>query len=104
MAACRELTKLHEEVFRGTAAEALRHFEAPRGEFVLVLAGSDATDNPPEEASEEIRRFLLGLRAGGVRGREAAESAAARFGISRNRAYQLWLKAPDQDPGPNANG
>ena len=107
LAACRELTKLHEEVFRGTAVEALTHFEAPRGEFVLVLAGSvatDVSDNPPEVASEEIKCFLLGLRAGGVRGREAVESAAAKFGISRNRAYQLWLKAPDQDPRPNANG
>ena len=41
IALCRELSKLHEEIFRGTVAEAISHFEekAPRGEFVVVLAG-----------------------------------------------------------------
>ncbi len=94
LAVCRELTKLHEEVFRGTAEEALNHFDAPRGEFVLVLAGADSTAapvDPPEASDGEIGDFLRELRDSGARGREAAESAAARFGISRNRAYQLWL-------------
>ena len=41
IALCRELSKLHEEIFRGTVAEAILHFneKAPRGEFVVVLAG-----------------------------------------------------------------
>ena len=41
IALCRELTKLHEEIIRGTVQEALLHFKekAPRGEFVVVLAG-----------------------------------------------------------------
>lgn len=41
IALCRELSKLHEEIFRGTVAEAILHFDekAPRGEFVVVLAG-----------------------------------------------------------------
>ena len=105
MAVCRELTKLHEEVFRGTAAEALLHFEAPRGEFVLLLAGPDSTDSPAEAAhasDAEIRTHLQDLRKSGVRGREAAESAAARFGISRNRAYQLWLEAQESDAAEQA--
>ncbi len=95
LAVCRELTKLHEEVFRGSAAEALNHFDAPRGEFVLVLAGADATaapGNSPEASDSEIGDYLRELRDSGARGREAAESAAAKFGISRNRAYQLWLE------------
>ena len=95
MAVCRELTKLHEEVFRGTAAEALLHFEAPRGEFVVVLAeadGSSTAGDRPEASEDEIRQHLQELRNSGVRGREAADSAAARFGISRNRAYRLWLE------------
>ena len=95
MAVCRELTKLHEEVFRGTAAGALLHFEAPRGEFVLLLEASEAAISPgkSEEASDDvIRAYLQELRKSGVRGREAAESAAARFGTSRNHAYQLWLE------------
>ena len=98
---CRELTKLHEEVFRGTATEALAHFDSPRGEFVLVLAGNgqhNASSESPDASDREIVNYLHGLRNGGARGREAAESAAAKFGISRNRAYQLWLETPDTAP------
>lgn len=42
IALCRELTKLHEEIFRGTVSDALSHFndKAPRGEFVVVLEGA----------------------------------------------------------------
>jgi len=42
IALCRELTKLHEEIFRGTVSDAISHFDekAPRGEFVVVLAGA----------------------------------------------------------------
>ncbi len=41
IAVARELTKLHEEILRGTLSQALAHFqaEAPRGEFTLVIAG-----------------------------------------------------------------
>ena len=40
---CREISKLHEESVRGTLEEVLQHFKetAPRGEFVIVLAGKD---------------------------------------------------------------
>lgn len=39
----RELTKLHEEFFRGTIAEAKEHFQKPKGEFVLILGGITPT-------------------------------------------------------------
>jgi 16S rRNA (cytidine1402-2'-O)-methyltransferase len=39
IAICRELTKLHEEVFRGTVSQAMEHFTEPKGEFTLVIAG-----------------------------------------------------------------
>ena len=41
VALCRELSKLHEEIFRGTVIEAISHFDekAPRGEFVVVIEG-----------------------------------------------------------------
>ncbi len=39
IAICREMTKLHEEIWRGTAAEAIEHFSKPRGEFTLVIQG-----------------------------------------------------------------
>ena len=37
----REMTKLHEEIFRGTLAEAIEHFQKPRGEFTIAVAGAD---------------------------------------------------------------
>ena len=95
LAVCRELTKLHEEVFRGTATEALEHFQSPRGEFVLVLAGAPPKvpgDDLPTGNSEELHRFLEELRADGVRARDAVTQAAERFSIPRNRAYQAWLE------------
>jgi 16S rRNA (cytidine1402-2'-O)-methyltransferase len=40
VAVCRELTKLYEEVFRGTLSEAVKHFHKPRGEFTIVIQGT----------------------------------------------------------------
>ena len=96
MAVCRELTKLHEEVFRGTASAALDHFDAPRGEFVLVIAGA-APEAPPKDDADSIRLFLLERRAAGVGSRDAVAEAARRFGIPRNRAYQYWLETSPAD-------
>lgn len=101
IAVCRELTKRHEEVFRGTAADALEHFDAPRGEFTLVIAGA-----PPQsaaapggesaaDADDDIRRFLLERRAEGVRARDAVSDAAAALGVPRNHAYRIWLEIKD---------
>ena len=102
IAVCRELTKRHEEVFRGTAAAALEHFATPRGEFTLVIAGappppSDAL-SPPGAADaddEVVRRFLLERRAEGGRARDAVSDAAAALGVPRNRVYRIWLEIKD---------
>ena len=96
IAVCRELTKLHEEVFRGTAAAALEHFDAPRGEFALVIAGA-ATEAQSEDNIDGIRIFLQEQRAAGARARGAVDEAAARFGVSKNRAYQIWLETRTAD-------
>lgn len=55
MAACREISKLHEETFRGTVSEVKAHFEAcePRGEFVLVVAGCEEVKKKSGELSAE---------------------------------------------------
>ncbi len=110
VAVCRELTKLHEEVFRGTASEALAYFESPRGEFVIVFGGSEQhqpVDSQTKQDEREIRRFLSDLRGAGTSGRDAVAGAAARFGIPRNRAYQLWLETRNpepEDPEPGIAG
>ena len=93
IAVCRELTKLHEEVFRGTAAGALERFETPQGEFAIVVAGAqpESADNAKVDA-DGIRRFLSERRSAGARARDAVDEATIRFGISRNIAYDYWLE------------
>lgn len=91
---CRELTKLHEEVFRGTLREALAHFVTPRGEFTLVIAGA------PTEASGEIDEAatldqLRALRDRGVRAKQAITEMALTRGLSRRDLYRLWLQLGD---------
>ncbi len=49
VAVCRELTKLHEEVFRGRLSEALAHFQEPRGEFTLVIEGAGKLNQPQNQ-------------------------------------------------------
>ena len=97
IAVCRELTKLHEEVFRGTASAALEHFGVPRGEFVLAIAGA-TPEAPAEDDADAIRRFLLERQKSGIRARDAVSEAAGHFGVAKNRAYQLWLEIHSQRP------
>ena len=102
LAVCRELTKLHEEVFRGTAGAALEHFTSPRGELVIVLEGAESTGTPgsPVEPDEqEVCQYLSELRRRGTRGRDAVTEAVVRFGITRNRAYELWVEASNPASG-----
>src|SRR4030042_499328 len=69
----RELTTLHEEVFRGRISEALGHFAAPRGEFTLVIEAAAGQEGaPPDEAA--VRGELRRVRAQGV----GAPGAGAR--------------------------
>ncbi|HEV2310031.1 MAG TPA: 16S rRNA (cytidine(1402)-2'-O)-methyltransferase [Acidimicrobiia bacterium] len=84
----RELTKLHEEVFRGTLAAAREHVEATprRGEYVLVLAGAGPRDAPTDDDVAEEARAAL---AAGMSARDAAAHVAGRLGVSRRRAYDV---------------
>jgi 16S rRNA (cytidine1402-2'-O)-methyltransferase len=90
LAVCRELTKLHEEVFRGTVSEAIKHFTEPRGEFTLVIAGKTAADRP--KMTEDIKRQLHQMYLKGARAREAISAVAAATGLSKKELYQAWLR------------
>jgi 16S rRNA (cytidine1402-2'-O)-methyltransferase len=90
IAVCREMTKLHEEVFRGTVSEALAHFQEPRGEFTLVVEGA-----PEREAVRDTawaREALRRLRMEGRKAREAVDRVAAASGLPRREVYRLWLE------------
>ena len=67
---CRELTKLYEELFRGTPTEALDHFARPSGEFTLVIEGAGGA-KPKPEALPDIGAQLRELKRRGVRARDA---------------------------------
>lgn len=95
MAACRELTKLHEEVWRGTLSQAVEHFSAtvPRGEFVLVVEGAPApAEERPAfgEAVEQVRRRI----AAGESASAAARAVAAESGYQKNALYRAAQAAP----------
>jgi 16S rRNA (cytidine1402-2'-O)-methyltransferase len=106
LAVCRELTKLHEEVFRGTAAEALEHFDSPRGEVVIVIQGklpetdADGLANAEDQISieEELRRQLSDLKQDGVRAKDAVAMVAEAMGLAKNRVYQVWVEL-GREPG-----
>ena len=90
VAVCRELTKLHEEVWRGTVGEAAERAAAgtPRGEHVVVLAGAPA---PPPADDDALRAALAEERAAGRSTRDAVDAVTARFGVRRKRVYDLAL-------------
>ncbi|MFZ0942728.1 MAG: 16S rRNA (cytidine(1402)-2'-O)-methyltransferase [Syntrophobacteraceae bacterium] len=124
VAVARELTKIHEEVFRGLISEALARFSGEvRGELTLVVEGAGAGQNvdsqshPGPEAgnfgperlnlnsstqgSPAWRDELKALLLGGLSSKEAASAIAGRFNVSRRVAYQAALamkKVPRERP------
>ena len=92
LAVCRELTKLHEETFVGTASEALAHFAEPRGEIVLVIEGSEVPRASALE-DEALREEIATMRHVGLTQSQASALLAQRYGLSRRRAYELWLQS-----------
>lgn len=89
----RELTKMHEEIVRGTAVEVAARFTAPpRGEITVVVGAGGAA---PDDAVDLRPGMALLLDAG--MGASAAAEAAAAFGVTtRNRAYRVALELADE--------
>ncbi len=90
IAVCRELTKMHEEVFKGTISEAIEHFTGPRGEFTLVIEGDTAKTEP--QITEGIENQLSSMRESGLSAREAIARVSKETGLSRKELYRTWLK------------
>ena len=86
VAVCRELTKVHEEVVRGTAGSlAERYAEAPpRGEVVLVIGGAAPRSDLDPAAVDAVRRLV----DGGARTRVAAGVVAELTGAPANALYR----------------
>ena len=91
VAVARELTKVHEEVFRGTLSEGLRYYgeRPPRGEVTVVVDAAAApveTDAADRAAALALARALMDE---GLRPSEASREVARRLGIPRNHAYRI---------------
>ena len=92
IAVCRELTKIHEEVFRGSISDAIAHFSQPRGEFTLVIEGSDSP--PTVTSKDDARQTLARLKEQGLTTRDAITRTTDVTGLSRRELYSIWLSLP----------
>ena len=94
----RELTKTHEETWRGALGDAVAYLDAggggaaapgepPRGEFTLVL------DAKPKQAgsAEDAKARVAELRASGLSASDAAKAAASELGLKKSEVYRLAL-------------
>ena len=89
VAVVRELTKVHEEIFRGSLEESLKWAEKSiKGEIVIVLEAGTITSEIDDERLETVLKEIL---AGGVSTKDAAEEASRRLNVSRRRAYSTAL-------------
>lgn len=86
-ALCRELTKLHEEIIRGTLGELARYYDnaEPRGEFVIVVEGAGV--KPAEFTTEQAVELAKQLVDGGEKLSEACREAAKITGIPKREIY-----------------
>ena len=85
----RELTKLHEEIFRGGVSQAQQHFTRPRGEFVLIIEGHRVEGGP--KLTEDVEARLHRMREAGVTAKDAVTRLAQETGLSKKELYRAWL-------------
>ena len=90
----RELTKLHEEIWRGTLQDANMHFSEtePRGEFVIIL---EPAKPPAPPTNEELLEAIRAEIAKGVSRKDSAARVSARFGVAKRTVYELALQLRD---------
>src|SRR5438477_3952805 len=89
IAVCRELTKIHEEIWRGAIGAAITYFAHPRGEFVLVIEGQP-TGEGPTPAETDIATAISELKDEGVPAKSGVAQIAQRFNLPRREAYRRW--------------
>ena len=104
MAVARELTKLHEEIYRGPVSAAQRHFAAGEvlGEITLVIGGAPAVAEaawPEAQVQAEVAQLV----AGGLRVKEAAKLVADRAGWPQRDVYRLAVASASsaEPPAPS---
>ena len=95
----RELTKLHEEIRKTTLEEACTYYQenAPRGEYVLVVAGGEAETTPQEQITlEQAAQAARRLMEEGMPPSAAAKKAAQGTAFSKSQVYRLLIKEDEE--------
>jgi 16S rRNA (cytidine1402-2'-O)-methyltransferase len=95
-AVARELTKMHEEIVRGSLQELMQRFDkSARGEMVLLISGSgieeSATDDKAAPVSDRLVERVSELEREGLEAKAALKKAARELGIKRAEAYRLLV-------------
>lgn len=93
VAVARELTKLHEEIWRGQLRHAVAAVGEPRGEYVVVV-GAALPGEPPDD--DAIAEALEGHLAAGTDRKTAVGLVAVELGVPRRRVYALSVKSVTQ--------
>lgn len=94
---CRELTKLHEEVFRTTLDGAIAHYaeNPPKGEFVLVVAGAEPVAEEKADPADAAAR-VRALMAQGLSRKDAVKQTAKELDLPKNAVYDAALQIEDR--------
>lgn len=93
IALCKELTKLHETVFRTNLSEALAYFKenAPRGEYVLIIEGASEVEDKPMDVGQAVE-IAKELMRRGMSASQAAREAADTTGVKRREIYAKMIE------------
>jgi 16S rRNA (cytidine1402-2'-O)-methyltransferase len=94
IAVCRELTKIYEEIFRGTINQAISHFTLPRGEFTLVVQGCEMKKPVVDRL---VEKNLNELFKQGITAKDAVSQLHVTSGVTKKTLYQAWLKLTKGD-------
>jgi len=93
VAVAREITKVHEEIFRGSVSQAIEHFSAGkvRGEVVIVLGGCISAENGQVIEDRRLESRLRELLGQGMSEKDAVRQCVIEFRLSRRRVYAAAL-------------
>lgn len=91
IALCREITKRHEEIIRGTISEILEIEEELKGEMVLVVEGCTNLEEETEEINvvEEVKKLI----DSGMHSKEAIKQIAKQYNLKKNDVYASYLES-----------